>query len=211
MDLSTVELRVAGALMEKQVTTPDLYPLTVNSLRSACNQTTNRYPVMELTETDINAALVSLRDRKLTRIVYSTSNRAAKHRHTVDEALRLEPSDQAVLTVLALRGAQTVGEIKTRTERMHPFADLRSVEATLDSLAGRPDPLVIRLSRRPGQKEERYMHLLSGPIDEAAYEDELVSSPRMDRTAELQSRVDALEARVVELESVVDQLRTLLD
>jgi uncharacterized protein len=211
MDLSAVELRVVGALMEKQVTTPDLYPLTVNSLRSACNQTTNRYPVMELTETDINAALVSLRDRKLTRIVYSTSNRAAKHRHTVDEALRLEPPDQAVLTVLALRGAQTVGEIKTRTERMHPFADLRSVEETLEALAARAEPLVIRMSRRPGQKEERYMHLLSGPIDEAAHEDEPVSSPRMDRTAELQSRVDALEARVTELETIVDQLRTLLD
>ena len=211
MDLSAVELRVVGALMEKQVTTPDLYPLTVNSLRSACNQTTNRYPVMELSETDINAALLSLRDRKLTRIVYSTSNRAAKHRHTIDEALRLEPADQAVMTVLALRGPQTVGEIKTRTERMHPFADLREVEATLDALAARAEPLVIRLSRRPGQKEERYTHLLSGPIDEAAYEDEPVSSPRMDRTAELQSRVDALEARVAELESVVDQLRTLLD
>lgn len=211
MDLSAVELRVVGALMEKQVTTPDLYPLTVNSLRSACNQTTNRYPVMELTETDINAALLSLRDRKLTRIVYSTSNRAAKHRHTVDDALRLEASDQAVLTVLALRGAQTVGEIKTRTERMHPFADLRGVEATLDQLAARSEPLVVRLSRRPGQKEDRYMHLLSGPIDESAYEDEPGSSPRMDRTAELQSRVDTLEARVVAVETIVDQLKALLD
>ena len=211
MDLSAVELRVAGALMEKQVTTPDLYPLTVNSLRSACNQTTNRYPVMELTETEVNAALLSLRERKLTRIVYSTSNRAAKHRHTLGEALRLEPDEQAILTVLTLRGAQTVGEIKTRTERMHPFVDLRAVETTLDALAARAEPLVIRLSRRPGQKEERYMHLLSGPIDEAAYDDEPQPTPRLDRTAELQGRVDTLEARVAELAAVVDQLRTLLD
>jgi uncharacterized protein len=218
MELSATQVRVVGCLMEKQVTTPDLYPLTVNSLRSACNQSTNRHPVMDLSETDINAALISLREDKLTRIVYSTSNRAPKHRHTLDEALRLESGDQAVLTVLALRGAQTVGEIKGRTERMHPFRDLHQVEAVLEALAARPEPLVVRLGRRPGQKEERYMHLLGGPIDEAAFEDEPASTPRADRTTELQGRVDTLQAevdglesRVEELERIVGQLRTLLD
>jgi uncharacterized protein len=211
MELSATEVRVVGCLMEKQVTTPDLYPLTVNSLRSACNQSTNRHPVMELSEADVNAALLSLREQKLTRIVYSTSNRAPKHRHTLDEALRLESADQAVLTVLLLRGAQTVGEIKGRTERMHPFRDLNAVSATLDALAERTDPLVMRLTRRPGQKEERYMHLLAGPIDEATFEDEPAPTPRADRTAELQGRVDSLETRVEELERIVGQLRTLLD
>ena len=218
MELSAAQVRVVGCLMEKHVTTPDLYPLTVNSLRLACNQSTNRHPVLDLSETEINAALVSLREQKLTRIVYSTSNRAPKHRHTLDEALRLEPAEQAVLTVLALRGAQTVGEIKGRTERMHPFRDLHQVEVVLEAFASRPEPLVVRLGRRPGQKEERYMHLLGGPIDEATFEDEPASTPRADRTSELQGRVetlqaqvDSLEGRVAELERVVGQLRELLD
>lgn len=211
MDLSDVEVRVLGSLMEKQVTTPDQYPLTVNSLRLACNQSTNRYPITELSETDINAALVSLRDRKLTRIVYSTSNRAPKHRHTADESLRLEPAEQAVLTVLALRGPQTVGELKTRTERLHPFGDLGEIEQTLAVLAERAEPLTSRLTRRPGQKEERYAHLLAGPIDESSLIDEPVGAPRMDRTGELQTRVDSLEARLVAMEAVVDQLSVLLD
>ncbi len=218
MELSATEVRVLGCLMEKQVTTPDLYPLTVNSLRSACNQSTNRHPVLDLSETEINAALISLREQKLTRIVYSTSNRAPKHRHTLNEAAQLEPAEQAVLTVLALRGAQTVGELKGRTERMHPFRDLHAVEAVLKAFTARPEPLAIQLGRRPGQKEERYMHLLGGPIDEATFDDEPAPPPRADRTSELQGRFDTLQAdvdamagRVAELERVVAQLRELLD
>jgi uncharacterized protein len=214
MELSATELRVLGCLMEKQVTTPDLYPLTVNSLRSACNQSTNRNPIMELSEGQITTTLIGLREEKLTRVVYSPSNRAPKHRHTIDEALQLASADQAVLTVLLLRGAQTIGEIKGRTERMHAFRDLHEVERTLDALAARPEPLTVRLTRRPGQKEERYMHLLGGPIDEAALaaaDDDAASTPRADRVGDLQIRVETLEARVEELTRIVDQLRTLLD
>lgn len=212
MDLSPLELRVLGCLMEKQITTPDQYPLTANSLRLACNQSTNRHPVVDYGEHDISSASTTLRDRGLTRVVYSPSNRAAKYRHIADEVLDLSSGAQAVLTVLALRGAQTVGELKTRTERMHAFDTLEAIDACLEALATRPDPLVVRLPRRPGQKEERFAHLLGGPIDlDAIGADESTpTSPRLDRVNDVTNRVDQLEQRVSELEAVIDQLRVLL-
>jgi uncharacterized protein len=211
MELSPIEIRVLGCLMEKQVTTPDQYPLTPNSVRLACNQTTNRHPVVAYTEHDVVTALASLRDQGLTRIVYSPSNRAPKHRHIADEAWKLDGAEAAVVTVLALRGAQTLGEIKQRTDRLHSFASLEDVDACLTALARREDPLVVRLQRRPGQKEERYHHLLGGPIDEDALEVELAAAASNSAGSSSSARIEALEARVTELESVVDQLRALLD
>jgi uncharacterized protein len=214
MELSAVEVRVVGCLMEKQVTTPDQYPLTPNSVRLACNQTTNRYPVVSYAEHEVIGALATLREKGLTRIVYSPSNRAAKHRHIADEAWKLDEAEAAVVTVLALRGAQTVGEIKQRTERLHGFASLEAVEACLNALAARDEPLAIRLQRRPGQKEERYHHLLCGPIDEEALDAEFAAtaaSAVSSSAGGTSARIEALEARVAELEGVVDQLRSLLD
>ena len=213
IDLTASEVRVLGSLMEKETTTPDNYPLTVNSLVLACNQSTNRHPIVAYSETDVTATLTSMRERGLTRIVYSQSNRAPKHRHVASEVLRLEPEEQAVVCVLLLRGPQTLGELKTRTERMHAFADLEAVEQVLDRLAGRDDPLVVHLPRRPGQKDARYAHLLSGPVAESAGDDDGASSSvaRLDRIGALDARVAHLEHKLSELATVVDELRSLLD
>jgi uncharacterized protein len=219
--LDDVEIRVLGCLLEKERTTPDVYPLTVNGLLAACNQTTNRFPVVRYDETDVNQSLVSLRERGLTRIVYSPSNRAPKHRQVAVEAWHLAEGEAAVLCVLLLRGPQTVGEVKGRAERMCTFDDLAAAEATLEALAAREEPFVVRLPRLPGQKDARYAHLLGGPVDVSAeaQRPQPVSSSRRDEVAErvtqleadLTARVDQLEAEVADLRRVVDQLSALLD
>ena len=156
--LSAVETRVLGCLLEKQRTTPEQYPLSLNALRLACNQSTNRDPVVDYDEATIRDALHRLERRKLVR--FASGSRAAKYRHLLEETLPLQEGERAVLTVLLLRGAQTPGELKQRAERMHAFADLAAVHMALEQLAGRE--LVARLDRRPGQKEERYEQLLQG-------------------------------------------------
>ncbi len=159
-DLTAGEARVLGCLIEKEATTPDAYPLTVNSLRNACNQATSRFPVMAMTDVDVGAALASLRERGLTRTVHSTSNRAAKYRHVAPDALGLAADETAVLAVLLLRGEQTIGELKSRTERQHAFGSADEVAAVLHALASLTDPLVRQLERQPGQKDARWLHLL---------------------------------------------------
>ena len=190
-----VELRVLGCLIEKQRTTPDQYPLSLNALRLACNQTTNRDPVVQYEEHEIRAALDRLRAKGWTRLASGAGSRAVKFRHLLDEALGLSDADVAVLSVLMLRGPQTPGELKQRTERSHRFGSLTEVEETLEGLIARE--LVDRLSRRPGQKEERYRQLLGGEGDtppareEAAAENGLAA-----RVAELEERVARLERLV---------------
>ena len=158
MDLSAPEIRVLGCLLEKQRTTPDAYPLSLNALRLACNQATNRDPVTEYDEAVIRDALHRLSRRRWARLASGAGSRAPKYRHLLDEALGLPEDELAVLCVLMLRGAQTPGELKQRTERLHPLADLSAVLDALERLIGRE--LAARLPRRPGQKEERYTHLL---------------------------------------------------
>ncbi len=161
LDLNPVELRVIGCLIEKERATPQNYPLTLNSLRLACNQSTNRDPVVDYDDGEIEAALMSLREQKLTRIVHSTSNRAAKYRQVLHEHLHLRPDEMAALGVLLLRGPQTLGEIKARADRLHDFADLAEVQDALERLAAHDEgPLAERLERRPGQKDARYVHRL---------------------------------------------------
>ena len=189
-----------GCLLEKQRTTPDQYPLSLNALRLACNQTTNRDPVVDYAEQEIHDALQRLARRGWTRVASGPGSRAAKYRHLFDQELGLEPDATAVLCVLMLRGPQTPGELKQRTERLHRFADLDGVLATLEGLVARE--LVERLPRRPGQKEERYRQLLGG--DEArsgtasALEGPAVESPPglADRVAALEAEVDRLAAAV---------------
>jgi uncharacterized protein YceH (UPF0502 family) len=158
MDLSAPETRVLGCLLEKQLTTPDMYPLTLNGLRLACNQSTNRDPVVDYDEAALRDALHRLERRGLARMASGRGSRAPKWRHLLAQALPLTPDEHAILCVLLLRGPQTPGELKQRAGRMHVFADLDAVHATLDRLAERE--LVARLERRPGQKEERYSQLL---------------------------------------------------
>ncbi len=159
MDLDATEIRVLGCLLEKQRTTPDAYPLSINSLRLACNQATNRDPVVQYDEATVRAALHRLGRRRWTRL--ASGGRTAKYRHLLDDALPLDRGEQAVLCLLMLRGPQTPGELKQRSERMHVFGDLAALRLTLDRLIGRG--LVRRLDRRPGHKEERYLQLLGDP------------------------------------------------
>jgi uncharacterized protein len=197
MDPTPVELRVLGALIEKQRTTPDQYPLTLNALRLACNQSTNRDPVVDYDDGTIRDALQRLRQRGWTRFASGQGSRAAKYRHLFDEALGLRPDEVAVLAVLMLRGVQTPGELKQRTERLHRFAGLGELQETLDRLAGRE--LVASIGRRPGQKEDRYEQRVGGAGGEAG-----APAPAEDG---LEARVESLEAAVAELRDQVAGLR----
>jgi uncharacterized protein len=166
VDLSAPEIRVLGCLLEKQRTTPDAYPLSLNALRLACNQSTNRDPVTEYDEATIRDALHRLSRRRWARLASGAGSRAPKYRHLLDEALGLPEDELAVLCVLMLRGPQTPGELKQRTERLHPLPDLAAVHDTLARLIGRD--LAARLARRPGQKEERYEQLLGEDAEDGA-------------------------------------------
>jgi uncharacterized protein YceH (UPF0502 family) len=163
--LSEEEIRVLGCLLEKQRTTPDVYPLSLNSLRLACNQSTNREPVVDYDESVIRDALAHLERRGYVRLASGAGSRTAKYRHLLADALPMDRAEQAVMCVLMLRGPQTPGELKQRSERMHAFADLAGVLETLERLIERG--LAARLQRRPGHKEERYVQLLGGNRGEA--------------------------------------------
>jgi uncharacterized protein len=193
VDLSPVELRVLGCLIEKQRTTPDVYPLSLKALRSACNQTTNRDPVVEYDEGTIRSALDELSRRGWVRLASGPGSRAAKFRHLLPEALAVSDAQISLLAVLMLRGPQTPGELKQRTERLYGFEGLAAVEAVLQDLIGRE--LAARLPRRPGQKEERYGHLLgeSGPEPEVTAP---AQSGLEERVARLEEAVRALEERL---------------
>jgi uncharacterized protein len=195
VDLDPVEIRVLSCLVEKQRTTPDVYPLSLNSLRAACNQSTNRDPVVDYDEPTIRAALDRLSRRGWVRLASGPGSRAVKYRHLLDDALELPDAELALLTVLMLRGAQTPGELKLRAERLHPFESLADVEATLVELIGRE--LVARLPRRPGQKEERYSHLLGEEKFEG--EGDGAAQPSGDRVGLLEERVSQLEEQLASL------------
>jgi uncharacterized protein len=207
MDLDPVEVRILGCLIEKQRTTPDVYPLSLNALRLACNQSTNRHPVVDYDETTIREALHKLSQRRFTRLASGHTSRAYKFRHLLDEALELDEEELAVLAVLLLRGAQTPGELKQRTERMQGFASLQALHDVLDGLIERE--LVLRLARRPGQKEERYVHRLSDELEGGPPAHEEEPEPRV--AAEPRSgRLERLEAELGTLRAEVEQLRAQL-
>src|SRR5437870_5634534 len=166
MDADPVELRVLGCLIEKQRTTPDQYPLSLNALRLACNQSTNRDPVVDYDEATVRDALTRLSDRDWVRLASGRGSRAVKYRHLLDDALGVSSHELSLLAVLMLRGAQTPGELKQRTERLHAFGTLEDVETTLEQLIARD--LVARQPRRPGQKEVRYQQLLGDVQSETA-------------------------------------------
>ncbi len=157
-------MRILASLMEKERTTPDNYPLTLNALLLACNQSTNRQPVVQLDDKTVGNALLNLRGMSLIRIDHSRSNRGEKYRQVLDESLGLDGPEAAVLCVLMLRGPQTPGELRSRTERLHPFADQEEVDDALRRLASRPEPLVVRLERQPGQKESRWAQTVGGNL-----------------------------------------------
>ena len=206
MQLSPVQVRILGCLLEKERTTPDNYPLTMNALLSACNQTTNRYPVVSFNQSTLELAVDNLKAENLLRIDYSRSNRADKYRQVLDQALGLDEAEAAALTVLMLRGPQTGAEVRARTERLYAFADQGEVDAALSRLARRPEPLVVKLEPAPGQKGSRWGHLLSGDVPPDAMPPG-AEAPRGGRA----DRLDALEDAVAVLQAEVDRLRTEYD
>ncbi|EPE4032073.1 YceH family protein [Enterobacter kobei] len=206
--LNGTEARVIGCLLEKQVTTPEQYPLSVNAVTMACNQKTNREPVMNLSEHDVQDVLDALVKRHYLHTVSGFGNRVTKYEQRFCNSefgdLKLSSAEVAVVTTLLLRGAQTPGELRTRASRMHEFSDMQEVEQTLEGLAAREDgPYVVRLAREPGKRESRYMHLFCGDVDIS------VKSPVTDITTgddDLVARVEALEGEVAGLKQRLDAL-----
>lgn len=206
--LSATEARVIGCLLEKQVTTPEQYPLSVNAVTMACNQKTNREPVMNLGEHEVQDILDELVKRHYLRTVSGFGNRVTKYEQRFCNSefgdLKLSAAEVAVITTLLLRGAQTSGELRTRASRMHEFADMQEVEQTLDGLATREDgPYVVRLAREPGKRESRYMHLFSGEVDTSTV---LADSAAPAAHDSLAARVEALEEEVAGLKQRLDAL-----
>jgi uncharacterized protein len=205
-ELTLAELRVLGSLLEKQRTTPDAYPLTLNGLRAACNQSTNRDPVVQYDEETIREALHQLGKRRWTRLASGHGSRAAKYRHLLEEELRLSREEQALLAVLMLRGAQTPGELLARSERLYHFGGPAELHEVLDRLIDRE--FVLRLPRRPGQREERYAHLLgtdAPEAEEAAYVPSAPVAPAAPPPDD--DRLARIERELADLRAQVEQLR----
>jgi uncharacterized protein YceH (UPF0502 family) len=203
--LNEAEARVLGALLEKEITTPDYYPLSLNALVNACNQKSNRDPVMTLEEDSVRAALRALHDNSLARSVSAADSRVTKYEHRLQEAFNFDRREAAIFCELLLRGPQTPGELRSRAERMHHFDDLSEVQSALQRLMSRQPPLVKVLARQPGTKESRYVHLLSGDVEPA-------SSSAVHETPAVTSRENAdkfshLESEVAELRKDVADLR----
>ncbi len=206
IELSPIEARVIGCLLEKEVTTPDYYPLTLNSLTSACNQKSNRDPVTDYSEGEIQDAIDGLISRHLVSDESGFNSRASKYQHrfcnTEFGDLKLSAQEKAIVCVLLLRGAQTPGEIRTRTNRLAEFSDVKQVESVLEALASREGgALTVKLPREPGKRESRYQHLFSGEVDVEAI---AAAMPTQRSTSD--ERVDALELEVAQLKQQLAQL-----
>lgn len=215
--LNDADVRVLGSLIEKELTTPENYPLSLNALTNACNQSSNRDPVVQYDDATVKAAVDRLRKYSLVRSIQRSDARVMKYMHLMSDALNLERPEIAAMCVLMLRGPQTVGEIRTRTGRLFEFQSLEEVEATLNVLATRsPAPLVMRLARQPGQKEARFAHLLSGePKIDLSAGDATPSRPDVapedDRLSTLERTVQALHAEVGALRAELGELKRLLE
>ncbi len=209
--LGEVEVRVLGALVEKQITTPEYFPLTLNALVSACNQTSSREPVVNYDDPTVTLGLDRLRDKRLAYVFAGADNRVLKYGHKLPERFELTPAETAVVCVLLLRGPQTAGEIRGRTGRMHEFASLPEVELTLDALAAKtPQPLVAKLPRQAGLKESRYVHLLSGAAAIASSvptPPPAAAEPPADRLGQLEQDVAALRQELAGLRQELADFR----
>jgi uncharacterized protein len=205
--LSAVAARVLGSLVEKEITTPEYYPLSLNALANACNQKSNREPVMNLDEDQIRQALHALEDHGLAGAARGSDSRVSKYEHRVQEVFNFTRGEVAVMSVMLLRGPQTPGELRGRSERMHRFEELSDVQSTLQRLMQRDPPLVKVLTRQPGTKEARYAHLLSGePSEAVAY-----TEPATENPGHLEAEVAALREEVAELRAQVEKLLRLVE
>ena len=208
--LNNIEVRVLGSLVEKELTTPEYYPLSLNSLTNACNQKSNRDPVMALTDEEVVRALDSLRFKQLS-VISADGGRVPKYRHLLAEKLGLVPAEQAVLCELLLRGPQTVGELRTRCERMHPFGDLSAVEVVLQELMERESPMIALMARQPGRKEGRYAQLFSELPESGAEGAESAPEAARQRVNAENERVARLEEEMAVLRTEMEDLRQLVD
>jgi uncharacterized protein len=207
--LTDVEARVLGSLVEKQLTTPEYYPLTLNALTAACNQKSNRDPVVSYDETTITTAIDSLREKNLVYLYYGTSSRTVKYKHMLPGVYQLDEAGVAILAVLLLRGPQTIGELRERTGRLHEFGGLGEVQETLDELSRRDEPLVAKLERQAGQKEARYAHLLCGEVTQEAAS---THHPKPqgaggDRIGVLESEIEKLRGELAEIRATFEEFR----
>lgn len=206
-NLNEIEVRVLGSLVEKQLTTPEYYPLTMNALTAACNQKSNRDPVAAYSETEILRAIDSLREKNLVYLYYGSTSRAVKYKHMLPGVFHLDDAEVAIMAVLMLRGQQTLGEIRERTGRLFEFSGIGEVNEKLDGLMTRDDPMVVKLERQPGHKEARYAHLLSGETAASA------PSPKRERqtTGEADERIVQLETEIAALRSDLSSFRETFD
>ena len=206
--LTDIETRVLGALVEKQVTTPEYYPLTLNALTLACNQKNNRYPVTSYTESQVSAAVESLREKNLAYVYYGSTSRVPKYKHVMPEVLHLNSAEVALMCVLMLRGPQTPGELRGNAARLHEFSGLEEVEQTLNDLISRDsDPMVVRLPRQAGQKEVRFAHLLAGEpkIEPVTLTDRVYSVEPPEQ--KLEQKVERLAAEIEDLRRQFEQFK----
>ena len=203
--LNEVECRVLGSLLEKEITTPEYYPLSLNALLNACNQKSNREPIMNLDEAAVREALHSLEGQSLVRSVSPADSRVTKYEHRLQEAYNFYRHETAILCLLLLRGPQTPGELRGRSERMHSFEDLNAVQSSLQHLMKREPPLVKALSRQPGTKETRYVHLLSGDVER--WESPLVVQPNADVASLDEEKIKKLEEEIATLRNEIAELK----
>jgi uncharacterized protein len=211
-ELTEVEARVLGSLVEKQLTTPEYYPLTLNALTAACNQKSNRDPVVAYDETTIMGAVDSLRDKNLVYLYYGTGSRAVKYKHMMPSVLDLDDAGVAIVAVLLLRGRQTIGELRERTGRLHEFSGLGAVQEAIDGLIRRDEPLILKLERQAGQKEARYAHLLNGPIDQQSMAPtsehrETASTVKEDRITKLETELENIRGEFASLRETFEEFR----
>jgi uncharacterized protein len=209
MVLNEVEVRVLGALVEKDITTPDYYPLSLNALVNACNQKNNRDPVMSLDEAAVREALHGLQQNRLAGPAGGADSRVTKYEHRVQEVFNFTRAETAIICVLLLRGPQTPGELRGRTERMHRFEELSDVQSALQRLIERDPPLVKMLPRQPGTKESRYAHLLAGDV--AGFEATVEASATQARGTAGDERIARLEAEVAELRREIEELKQQME
>lgn len=198
MKLSKLEIRITGSLIEKELTTPDYYPLSLNALRNACNQKSNREPVMNIDDNTLLSVLDELKEKKLAIFSSGQGQRVTKYKHNANETLGLDQREISLLAALFLRGAQTLGELRLHTQRMHEFDSLDEVQHFLSLLSKRETPLVKLLARQPGQKEQRYIHLLDDQ-EEVTAEPEIIEESPIDEVALLKEKVEQLQEELIEL------------
>lgn len=206
-DLNEIEVRVLGSLVEKQLTTPEYYPLTMNALTAACNQKSNRDPVVTYGDTEILAAVDSLREKNLVYLYYGSTSRAVKYKHMLPGVYHIETPEVAVMAVLMLRGPQTLGEIRERTGRLFEFSGIGEVNETLDGLIGRDEPLIVKLERQPGQKEVRYAHLLSGEVTA----DTVIHREKHSPAASGDLRFEELKSEIAEIRNELSAFKEMFE